>query len=85
MNEPTKIKTKREHRVETGAIQFDDDWKGLFIRGDDCIQLISCLDSILNDPKIRLSWWDKDYFESLKRNILDDVLSWNKETYGHNS
>ncbi len=23
-------------RVETGAVQFGDDWPGLFIRGDDC-------------------------------------------------
>jgi hypothetical protein len=26
-------------RVETGAIQFGEDWPGLFIRGDDAIAL----------------------------------------------
>lgn len=36
MSEVRKIKTENQERVETGAIQFDDDWPGLFIRGDDC-------------------------------------------------
>lgn len=31
-------------RVETGAIQFNDDWPGLFIRGDQCIDLLTRLD-----------------------------------------
>jgi len=29
--------------VSSGAIQFRDDWPGLFIRGDDCIGLMSRL------------------------------------------
>jgi hypothetical protein len=24
-------------RVETGPVQFDDDWRGVFIRGDDAL------------------------------------------------
>lgn len=28
-----------DNRVETGAVRFGDDWPGLFIRGDDCLQL----------------------------------------------
>lgn len=28
-----------EGRVETGAIQFGDDWPGLFVRGDGCAAL----------------------------------------------
>jgi hypothetical protein len=32
-----------KHRVETGALQFGDDWPGLFIRGNDCIQYASML------------------------------------------
>ena len=27
-------------RVETGAVQFGDDWPGLFIRGDDAFDLM---------------------------------------------
>jgi len=28
-----------EDRVETGAVQFGEDWPGLFVRGDDCLRL----------------------------------------------
>jgi hypothetical protein len=28
-----------DDRVETGAIQFNDDWPGLFVRGDDAFSL----------------------------------------------
>jgi len=28
-------------RVPTGAVQFQDDWPGLFLRGDDAIGLLS--------------------------------------------
>jgi hypothetical protein len=28
-------------RVETGAVQFGDDWPGLFLRGDDCLALLN--------------------------------------------
>jgi hypothetical protein len=35
-----------DSRVETGAIQFGDDWPGLFLRGDECIQLAIAIDAI---------------------------------------
>jgi hypothetical protein len=28
-----------DERIETGALQIDDDWTGLFVRGDDAFQL----------------------------------------------
>jgi hypothetical protein len=28
-------------RVETGTVQFGDDWPGLFLRGDDCMALVA--------------------------------------------
>jgi len=34
-----KIEYSKENRVETGAVEFGDDWTGLFIRGDDACQL----------------------------------------------
>ena len=37
-------------RVETGGIQFGNDWPGLFIRGDDCIFLKMSLECLINDP-----------------------------------
>lgn len=36
-------------RVETGAVQFNDDWPGLFIRGDDSFSLISAFRVILDE------------------------------------
>lgn len=33
-------------RVETGAVQFGDDWTGLFIRGDDAFALMMAIDSL---------------------------------------
>lgn len=32
-------------RVETGAVRFDDDWPGLFVRGDNAINLAFALES----------------------------------------
>ena len=37
----------RSDRIETGAIQFNDDWPGLFIRGDDAFALMLELKQIL--------------------------------------
>lgn len=35
-------------RVESGAIQFgEEDWPGLFIRGDNCIYLYTVLNTLL--------------------------------------
>lgn len=36
--EPRKL-TEQEERVETGVIQFGDDWPGVFIRGDNAFYL----------------------------------------------
>jgi len=30
-------------RVETGAVEFTDDWPGLFVRGDDCIAMLCAI------------------------------------------
>ncbi|OWK36082.1 hypothetical protein [Fimbriiglobus ruber] len=34
-------------RLETGAVQFGDDWPGLFVRGDNAISLAGYIDYIL--------------------------------------
>lgn len=31
-------------RVETGPVQFGDDWPGLFIRGDNCLWMARSID-----------------------------------------
>lgn len=33
-------------RARTGAMQFQDDWPGLFIRGDDAIVLLSAIEQL---------------------------------------
>ena len=38
-----KIKSKISIRVETGALQINDDWAGVFVRGDDCPALLDAL------------------------------------------
>lgn len=35
-----------DERVETGAIQFGDDWPGLFIRGDNAMFAAHCLGGV---------------------------------------
>jgi hypothetical protein len=35
-------------RVETGPVKFGDDWPGLFIRGDQCIELREVLQGALD-------------------------------------
>jgi hypothetical protein len=34
-------------RVETGAVQFGDDWPGLFVRGDHACHLGGCIAELL--------------------------------------
>ena len=35
----TRKLPEQKERVETGSVQFGYDWPGLFIRGDECIEL----------------------------------------------
>jgi hypothetical protein len=46
-------------RTPTGAIQFQDDWPGLFVRGDDAIMLMSAIeqlrDRLANHPDVVLA------------------------------
>ena len=34
-------------KVPTGAMQFEDDWPGLFLRGDDAISIMGEIEGIL--------------------------------------
>lgn len=46
---------KQEPRVETGTIQFGDDWQGLFIRGDNCFAYAFDLQMIIEDSTLDIS------------------------------
>lgn len=37
-----------DDRVETGPVQFGDDWPGVFIRGDNAFGYAMALDAVLN-------------------------------------
>lgn len=41
-----RVFPSQDERVETGAIQFGDDWKGLFIRGDACIAIVGAVNMV---------------------------------------
>lgn len=36
------------NRVETGPVQFDDDWPGVFIRGDNAFMFASSLEWVIS-------------------------------------
>jgi hypothetical protein len=38
---------QQEQRVETGAVQFGDDWPGVFIRGDNALYYAHILSSVI--------------------------------------
>ena len=66
-----KITTVDKERTQTGAIQFDDDWPGLFLRGDDCGSLAVLLNFVMKETK----------YEGIKKGlkeiidmICDDVI-----------
>jgi hypothetical protein len=62
-------------RTPTGAMQFEQDWPGLFIRGDDAIGLLNEFRLIMNvalEHGIRLGPFSK--IESIAEIIERDVI-----------
>lgn len=41
------IEYDEKNRVETGVIQFGDDWPGLFIRGDNALGLSLAIEAVM--------------------------------------
>lgn len=68
----TKINADVTERVESGALQINDDWNGLFIRGDWCIELMFILQDVLKGEI--LNPFQKAIFESYEKMIREDVL-----------
>ena len=56
-------------RVETGALQINDDWTGLFIRGDDALYLRDILADAFGNGKS----FESEYIYKLIRIIDVDV------------
>lgn len=44
-----KIECELTERVETGPVQFNDDWPGIFIRGDNAAYYAFMLESFMLD------------------------------------
>lgn len=60
-------------RIESGPIQFGDDWPGLFLRGDDCFHYASHLRRVLET----VNGIDNLIPKALLRSLLDDLESTN--------
>lgn len=59
-------------RIETGSLKIDDDWPGLFIRGDDCIFLSMIIEDVLENKPFVIG--GKEFLTALQQEILDNVL-----------
>lgn len=68
-----KINTDNEKRIETGALQVNDDWKGLFIRGDDAIMLLGLFETISKEETIE--WTEIEIAKAYAKIIKEEVLS----------
>jgi hypothetical protein len=57
-----KVELPPNDRVETGPVQFNDDWPGFFIRGDNAFAIRLAIAQMLvnpNDPmaRVQLRWF----------------------------
>jgi hypothetical protein len=64
-----KLTCGSSERIETGALQFYDDWPGMFIRGDDCIWLKLILEKI--QKKEELSIIDYAFLRGIHSGLLE--------------
>jgi hypothetical protein len=67
----TEIRTlpAQEQRVETGPVQFGDDWPGVFIRGDNAFYFAMCLRRVIEHGM------DADPLATLMLGSIADTLS----------
>ena len=76
------VESMPHNRVETGAVKFiyknDQDWKGLFIRGDDSFHTMLSINAIVEQLKnAKLSFeaqFALDWLKSLAETIQKDVV-----------
>ena len=67
------IISDKDGRVETGMLQIDDDWPGLFIRGDDCMQLKFLIEDYLLVHKIAEIEGRITFNSIFAESLLDEV------------
>ena len=76
-----KISIDNEERIETGVVQFNDDWPGVFIRGDNALHfghIIGNIISCCKDDKM-IDFFDKMYLEQLETLLNSVHVMNNKE------
>jgi hypothetical protein len=60
-----RLLPEQEERVETGAVQFGDDWPGVFIRGDDAFFFAHHLRLMLDTPDLDIPWYSRTTLNGL--------------------
>lgn len=60
-------------RVETGPIQFEDDWPGLFVRGHDSMPIASAIRHLISHVPWQKVIYDKTLFWAV--DLLEDFCT----------
>jgi hypothetical protein len=68
---------EQKPRVETGMLKFENDWTGLFLRGDDCTKFycdliaIKEIDELDATTKVKIEYWMK-----LLNSACETIVEW---------
>jgi len=85
-----RLVAEEEPRVESGAVQFGNDWPGLFLRGDESMMLANSIEALLtlvdgccchgkDDAMVVVA---TSYLRSLALTIREDVMVKRSRTKG---
>lgn len=74
-----------EDRVETGPVQFGEDWPGVFIRGDDAAYLVMVLNQFLNGPVTSRDVFAESALRGLAQTLAGCIVSAWKPPSGDSS
>jgi len=69
-----KITTNsKNNRIETGVLQINDDWPGIFIRGDDSLKYRFMFEHIKKETE-RLHYEDINLLTFIEKIDLDELI-----------
>lgn len=68
-------------RVETGPLQINDDWPGLFIRGDNAFNYAMQLETLLKEAGIEEGDIHLEMTRCVLEGLLDDLKSCNMANF----
>jgi hypothetical protein len=74
MEKNTTEKARKRHSVRTGMLKFENDWPGVFIRGDDAFGYAWALECLMSDLERRA----RELLEQGRADELSDTegLAW---------